>query len=140
METYKGIKAGKVVIIGAGHVGATTAYSLTIESAVSEIGLIDNNIHKAAGEALDLRDGLSFLRPMKIKTGGYAQCRDANIIIITAGINIGPENSRLDLAEKNAAIMEEIVPRILEHNPYPILIIATNPVDVLTGKGLLIIP
>lgn len=122
----------KVVIIGAGNVGTTAAFALMSGEVVSEIGLIDIDTDRALGEALDLSDGLPFLRPIAISSGGYSLCRGASVIIITAGFNQQVGETRLDLVEKNSEVLKKIIPKILEYHADPLLIIATNPVDILT--------
>lgn len=126
----------KIVIIGAGNVGTTTAFALISSQVVSEITLIDINEDKAEGEVLDLRDGLPFLQPININTGDYSACRDADIIIISAGFNQEPGETRLDLTEKNISVFSDILPQVLAFNPSPLLLIATNPVDVLTHYSI----
>jgi len=122
----------KVVLVGAGNVGTATAFALMNVEVISEMGIIDIDESKALGEALDLSDGLSFLRPMDIIAGDYSLCQNADLIIISAGANQRVGESRLDLAEKNKAIFDQIISNILEFNPDPLLLITTNPVDVLT--------
>jgi len=122
----------KVVLVGAGNVGTATAFSLMNVDVISELGIVDINETKAQGEALDLSDGLSFLRPMSIIAGDYSLCQDADLMIISAGANQKVGESRLDLAEKNQAIFDDVIENILSYNQDPLLLITTNPVDVLT--------
>lgn len=122
----------KIAIIGAGLVGATTAFALMTGGTTQEIVLIDVVKEKARGEAMDLNHGASFTRPMKIYAGDYADCRDANIIIITAGIPQKPAQSRLELVEVNKRIIRQVVSNILYHNTDAILIVTTNPVDIMS--------
>ncbi len=122
----------KVVIVGTGNVGTAAAFALMNVDVISELGLIDINYQKALGEALDLSDGISFLRPMKISAGDYSLCQEADLIIISAGANQKVGETRLDLAEKNSLIFNDIIENILEYNPNPLLLVTTNPVDVLT--------
>ena len=121
-----------IAIIGAGNVGSTIAYTLASAGMVEELSLIDTNKAKAEGEVLDIRDGLSFLSPVTIHAGGYHLCREAQIAIITAGVNQKPGQSRLDLLHQNAALYRRIIPSILEYNDQPLIIVVTNPVDPLT--------
>lgn len=134
-EEKKIIEVGnsnKIAVIGAGNVGATTAYSLMIEGSASEIVLIDIDEKKARGEAMDLNQGSAFVRPARVYAGDYSDCAGANIIIITAGANQKPDESRVDLVEKNLAIFKEMIPEIMKHNQEAILLVVTNPVDILT--------
>ncbi|MBS3943599.1 MAG: L-lactate dehydrogenase [Dethiobacter sp.] len=121
-----------IAIIGAGNVGSTLAYTLASAGTVEELSLIDINMAKAEGEVLDIRDGLSFLRPVNVRAGGYSLCREANIAIITAGVNQKPGQTRLDLLHQNAALYRRIIPSILEYNDQLLVLVVTNPVDPLT--------
>lgn len=122
----------KCAIIGCGNVGATTAYSLVLDRTFSEIVLIDINSKKAAGEAADLNHGLPFIAPMSIYAGDYSDLSDAYIIIITAGANQRPGQSRTDLVRENVKIFSTIVENIIKYNTDAILLVVTNPVDILT--------
>lgn len=122
----------KCAIIGCGNVGATTAYSLVLDRTFSEIVLIDINSKKAAGEAADLNHGLPFIAPMSIYAGDYSDLSDASIIIITAGANQRPGQSRTDLVRENVKIFSTIVENIIKYNTDAILLVVTNPVDILT--------
>ncbi|HHT46137.1 MAG TPA: L-lactate dehydrogenase [Firmicutes bacterium] len=122
----------KIVIIGAGFVGSTIAYALMIGGTAQEIVLIDKIKEKARGEAMDLNHGASFVKPINIYAGDYSDCREADIIIITAGVSQRPGQTRLDLVETNTAIMKEIISRIMEYNTEAILIIVANPVDIIS--------
>jgi L-lactate dehydrogenase len=122
----------KVVIIGAGLVGSTFAYSLMISGIVSEIVMIDVNQDRLTGEVMDLNHGLSFVRPVIVRAGSYADCGDADIIVITAGANQKPGETRIDLLGRNAVIFKEIIQNIKAANSNAILLIATNPVDIMT--------
>ncbi|MDP9370858.1 MAG: L-lactate dehydrogenase [Chloroflexota bacterium] len=125
----------RVVVVGAGNVGATFAYALLLSGLAAEIVLINRDEDKAEGEAMDLNHTVPFAQPTRIWAGDYGDCAGAAITVITAGANAGPGGGRLDLAEKNGAIFREIVPEIVRHNPGGILLIATNPVDVLTHQS-----
>lgn len=126
----------KVAVVGVGSVGASFAYSLMIQGLVSEISLIDVNAEKAIGEAMDLEHGLPFVQPARIKAGDYGECADADIVVIAAGAAQKPGESRLNLVERNVAVFKQIIPRIKEHNDRNILLVATNPVDVMTYVSL----
>ncbi len=122
----------KCGIIGCGHVGATTAYALMKTGWFSDMILIDLNTQKATGEAMDLSHGLPFHTPMSIRAGSYADLADCGIIIITAGANQKPGETRMDLARTNAKIFQSIVKNIVIYNKKAILLVVTNPVDVLS--------
>jgi L-lactate dehydrogenase len=129
--------APKVVVIGTGFVGASFAYSLMIQGTASEIVLIDRDKKRAEGEAMDLNHGLSFVQPAKIWAGEYSDCEGAEIVVITAGFAQKPGQSRLELVSQNAQILREIIPKIKEYNEDCILLVATNPVDVMTSVALM---
>ncbi len=122
----------KCAIIGCGFVGATTAYTLMNSEMFSEIVLIDIDKKKAEGEAADMNHGLPFLSPMEIYAGEYADLSDAAIIIITAGANQKPSESRLDLLNQNTKIFRSIVSNVCAYNSEGIILVVTNPVDILT--------
>jgi L-lactate dehydrogenase len=122
----------KVTIIGAGFVGSTTAYTLMLSGLIPEIVLIDVNMDKAKGEVMDLNHGMPFVRPVKIYAGSYSDCKDADIVIITAGANQKPGETRLDLVNKNAVIFKDIIGNITLYNRDCILLVVSNPVDILT--------
>lgn len=126
----------KVAIIGCGFVGSASAFSLMQSGLFSEMVLLDVNQKKAVGEALDISHGVPLARPMKIYGGTYDDISDAAIIIITAGANQKPGESRLDLVRKNVAIYQTIIPEIAARNCPGILLIVSNPVDVLTYVAL----
>lgn len=122
----------KVVIIGAGFVGATSAYAIMNLGLASEIVLLDLDQDKAEGEAMDLNHGASFVKPVRIKSGSYEDCKDARLIVIAAGANQKPGETRLDLGKKNTEVFKNIIPKITEYTQEAILLVVTNPVDVLT--------
>jgi L-lactate dehydrogenase len=122
----------RVVVVGAGHVGATFAYALLLSGLAAEITLIDQDPARAEGEAMDLNHAISFSHPTRVWAGDFSDCAGAIVTIIAAGASQKPGETRLDLVKKNAAIFGQIVPEIVRHNPNGILLIATNPVDVLT--------
>lgn len=122
----------KVAVIGCGFVGATSAFSLIQTGLFSEMVLIDANHQKAEGEAMDLSHGSAYLTPMNIYAGGYDDIVDAGLIVITAGANQKPNETRLDLVKKNVAIFKSIIPEIKNRNCEGILMIVSNPVDILT--------
>lgn len=122
----------KVAIIGAGFVGASAAFALSLEQMVSELVLIDVCKEKAAGEAMDISHGLSFLGQMSVRDGDYADCADCDVIIITAGANRKPGETRIDLAKKNVAIAKEITTNIMKYYTRGVILVVSNPVDILT--------
>lgn len=122
----------KITVVGAGFVGSTTAYTLMLSGLISEIVLIDLNKSKAEGEVMDLNHGMPFVRPVKIYTGDYSDCADSDIVIITAGANQKPGETRMDLVNKNTAIFKGIVSEVTRYNKDCILLVVTNPVDILT--------
>ncbi|ADL08194.1 L-lactate dehydrogenase [Thermosediminibacter oceani] len=122
----------KIGIIGTGYVGSTTAFALMLQGIVSEMVLIDVNRDKAEGEALDLIHSMSFVNPIEIYAGDYRDLKDASVVIISAGPSISKGETRLDLASKNYKVFRKIVPKIVENNENCILLVVTNPVDVLS--------
>lgn len=126
----------KVAVIGCGFVGATSAFSLIQTGLFSEMVLIDANTKKAEGEAMDLSHGSAYLTPMNIYAGTYDDIVDAGIIVITAGANQKPDETRLDLVKKNVQIFKSIIPEIKKRNCEGILLIVSNPVDILTEVAL----
>ena len=122
----------KVAVIGCGFVGATSAFSLIQSGLFSEMVLIDANHEKAVGEAMDLSHGSAYSTPVKIYAGSYDDIVDAGLIVITAGANQKPNETRLDLVKKNVSIFKSIIPEIKERNCEGILLIVSNPVDILT--------
>lgn len=126
------IAYSKVAIVGTGMVGSSFAYALTIKGTVREIALIDLDEKRAKGEAMDLNHSLPFVSPVDINAGGYELSAGAQIVVITAGAAQKPGETRLDLAGKNAEITKEIVKNVLKFNPSPIILVTTNPVDILT--------
>ena len=126
----------KAAVIGCGFVGSATAFSLMQSGLFSEIVLIDADMDRAEGEALDISHGVPFSRHMKIYAGTYEDIVDAAIIIITAGANQKPDETRLDLVHKNVAIFRSIIPEIAKRNCEGILLIVSNPVDILTYTAI----
>lgn len=122
----------RVAIIGAGNVGATLAYAILFSGLAAEIVFVDMDRAKAEGEAMDLNHAVPFTPPTRIWAGEYADCAGAAVTIITAGAAQKPGETRLDLVKKNVAVFRQIVPEIVRYNPNGIIVVATNPVDVLT--------
>ncbi len=128
-------RTGKVGVIGTGMVGTSFAYALMQRSLATELVLIDIDHARAEGEAMDLNHGLPFVRPMRIYAGTYADLAGADLIVVAAGVNQRPGETRLDLLGRNAAIFRELIPAILAVNEDGIIVVATNPVDILTTIG-----
>ncbi|WEK56301.1 MAG: L-lactate dehydrogenase [Candidatus Cohnella colombiensis] len=126
------LKKTRVVIIGAGAVGSTTAYTLLLRKRMDELVLIDANHNKAVGDALDMNHGMPFLGGAKLWAGTYEDCRDADIIVITAGAAQKEGESRVDLLKRNVAIFDSIINEVLKYNNHAILLIASNPVDIMS--------
>ena len=122
----------KVAIIGCGFVGAACAFALMQSGMFSEMVLIDVDKSRAEGEAMDISHGVPFAKPAKIYAGDYDDIRDAAIIVITAGANQNPDETRLDLVHKNVKIFQSIIPQIREREYGGILLVVSNPVDILT--------
>lgn len=122
----------KVTVVGTGFVGATTAYTLMLNGLVSELVLIDANTDKAEGEVMDLNHGMPFVRPVKVYRGSYEDCAGSDIVIISAGANQKPGETRIDLVKKNTEIFKAIIPQIVKYCGDAILLVVTNPVDILT--------
>jgi L-lactate dehydrogenase len=113
-------------------VGASFAYALMQRGLANELVLVDLDTARAEGEAMDLNHGLPFVRPMRMYAGTYEQLAGAEVVVITAGANQRPGETRLDLLQRNAAVFRQIVPQVVAAAPDSIIIIATNPVDILT--------
>lgn len=124
---------GKIVIIGAGFVGSTTAYTIMLEGLFQEIVLIDINKDKAEGDALDMAHGVSFQKPVSVYSGDYKDCAEADIVVITAGVNQKVGETRIDLLKRNADIFKSIVGSIMKYAPSDVILLTVaNPVDILT--------
>ncbi len=128
--------SSKIVLIGSGAVGATFAYTVLLKGLANELVIIDVNQDKAMGDVLDLNHGLMLANPMKITAGDYPDCKDADIIVITAGAAQRPGETRIDLMNRNVAIFDSIIKEIVKYNHTGILLVATNPVDILTQVAL----
>lgn len=135
-DEIKQVNLRKVAMIGCGFVGSASAFSLMQSGLFSEMVLIDADHAKAEGEAMDISHGIPFARHMKIYAGTYDDIVDAAIIVITAGANQKPDETRLDLVHKNVKIFEAIIPEIAKRNCQGILLVVSNPVDILTYTAL----
>ncbi len=125
-------KGKKICILGAGNVGATIAYTLTMDGMASEIVLIDVNNDKAKGEAMDIIQGTAFCPSVDIYAGDYASAADADIVIVTLGQSRKPGQTRIDLAQSNVNLIRTITPQIVKYAPHAIYVLVSNPVDILT--------
>jgi len=122
----------KIAIIGSGNVGSTFAFALSLNGIARKIVLVDINQARAKGESMDLNHGASFIKPVDISYAGYEGCKDADIVVITAGAKQKPGQSRTDLVEQNISIFREMIPNITKYAKDTILIVVSNPVDILT--------
>ncbi len=122
----------KIGIIGAGFVGSTAAYAIVMRGVAREIVLIDVNPARAQAEADDILHAVPFAHPVTVRSGDYADLAGCRLVLITAGVSQKPDESRLSLLERNAAIMHQIVPNVLQNAPDAVLLITSNPVDVMT--------
>jgi L-lactate dehydrogenase len=122
----------RIAVVGAGHVGATFAYALLLSGLAAEIVLIDADRGRAEGEAMDLNHAVPLTHPARIWAGDYGDCEGAAVSVITAGTAQRPGETRLALLERNAAIVSEIIAEVARHNPDGVVLIASNPVDVLS--------
>lgn len=122
----------KIGIVGAGFVGSTTAYALTMRGIGGEIVLIDKNEKHAQAETEDILHAVPFAHSMTIRAGNYSDLEESQVVVIAAGVGQKPGESRLELLERNAAVFGEVIPQVLTHAPEATLVVATNPVDVMT--------
>lgn len=127
------MKKGKVVLVGTGFVGMSMAYTMLNRGGVNELVLIDIDKNKTIGEEMDLNHGMPFApQKMTIKAGDYNECKDAQVIVITAGVTQKPGQTRLELAETNAKIIKDITKNIMNNGFNGVIIVASNPVDLMT--------
>ncbi|RNL45057.1 L-lactate dehydrogenase [Paraeggerthella hongkongensis] len=132
----KSVDGRKVAIIGCGFVGSATAFTLMQSGLFSEMVLVDVDRNRAEGEALDISHGMPFASPMNIYAGDYDDLADAAIVVVTAGANQQPGETRLDLVHKNVGIFKSIIPEIAKRGFGGILLVVSNPVDILTYVAL----
>jgi L-lactate dehydrogenase len=126
----------RIAVVGAGNVGATFAYSLVLSGLASELVMVDANQRRAEGEAMDLSHAVPFSKPVRIWAGDYDDTAGAAITVVSAGAAQKPGESRLDLVRKNDAIFAQVIPAIAAANPDGIILVASNPVDILTYRSL----
>src|SRR3954464_8698861 len=122
----------KVGIVGSGLVGATAAYALVMRGVGREIVLVDKNAARAAAEAADIRHAVPFAHALEVRAGDYADLAGCRAVVLCAGVGQKPGETRLSLLQRNAQVFGEIVPQILANAPDAVLVVATNPVDVMT--------
>lgn len=132
----KEVEGPKIVIVGAGFVGTTFAYSLLIRGLASQIVIIDINKERAEGEVMDLNHGLPFAYPAKIWSGDYSDCKGADIVVVAVDKGQKIEQSRLELAQGNFGMLKQVIPSITMYNKECILLVVTNPLDVMTYAAL----
>ena len=133
VESKVSIRPRKGVIIGAGQVGMACAYSMMIQNCFDELILQDRNSDRLQGEVMDLMHGVPFVAPVEIKAGTVADVgQDADLVIITAGASHKPGETRLDLVARNVDIFKQLIPDIVKYCPNAILLIVSNPVDIMT--------
>ena len=126
----------KIVVIGAGNVGEAIAYTLMVRMQANDIVLIDVNEPKASAAALDIAHGTGFYRQVWVRTGSYEECKDAQLIVITAGIGRKPGQTRLELGQINVSIARDIAKNIMKYNDNPLILVVSNPADVVTAAVL----
>ncbi|HYO87475.1 MAG TPA: L-lactate dehydrogenase [Candidatus Limnocylindrales bacterium] len=122
----------KIGVVGAGMVGSTAAYALVMRGVGREVVLVDKNHKRAVAEAEDIFHAVPFAEPMVVRAGDYADLQDAGVVVMSAGVSQQPGETRLHLLERNAAVFNEAIPAILDHAPNAVLVVATNPVDIMT--------
>jgi L-lactate dehydrogenase len=122
----------KVGVVGSGFVGSTAAYALVMRGIGREIVLLDKNEKRAKAEAEDILHAVPYAHPLKVRAGDYPDLTGSGVVIIAAGVSQKSGETRLDLLKRNAAVFEEVVPNILTHAPEAVLLVATNPVDIMT--------
>lgn len=122
----------KVGIVGAGMVGATAAYAMVLQGVGREIVLVDKDRRRAAAEADDIFHAVPFSHALRVQAGDFPDLEGSQVVILAAGVSQRPGESRLQLLERNAAIFRQVVPTVLAHAPRAVLVVATNPVDVMT--------
>lgn len=130
----------KITIIGAGLVGSSTAYSLIASNVTEEIALIDLNKGLARSQVMDLQHSVPFWGYTKVKLGTYSDVRDSRIVVVSCGVGQRPGETRLDLMKKNSEIIRDVVPKVFKNNPDAILLMVTNPVDILTYQAVKMFP
>src|SRR5262245_21822350 len=122
----------KVGIVGSGFVGATAGYALVMQGVGREIVLVDKNTARAVAEADDIRRAVPFAHPLEVRAGGYEDLTGCRVVVICAGVGQKPGETRLQLLQRNSQVFREVVPSVLKYAADAVLVVATNPVDVMT--------
>ncbi len=122
----------KIGVVGTGFVGATAAYALVMRGVGREIVMLDKNSKRAEAEADDIQHAVPFAHPMEIYAGDYPDLEDCRVVIMAAGVNQKPGETRMELLSRNAAVFRAVIPQIVTHAPDSVIVVATNPVDVMT--------
>jgi L-lactate dehydrogenase len=122
----------KIGIVGSGMVGATAAYAMVMKGVGREIVLVDKNADRCQAEAEDINHAVPFSNPLVVTAGEYADLEGSRLVIISAGVSQKPGESRLDLLKRNAGVFKDVVPSILKNAPDAVIVVATNPVDIMT--------
>ncbi len=122
----------KIGVIGTGLVGSTCAYAMVMAGVGSEIVLVDKNRKRSDAEANDIFHAVPFAHRMRVSSGDYSDLRDSYLVVVAAGVNQRPGETRLQLLERNAEVFRRVIPEILEYAPAALLLVVTNPVDVMT--------
>lgn len=123
--------ATKVTIVGAGFVGSTLAYTLSTHGTTSEIVLVDIDTQRAEGEAMDIEHGSPFAKESIVRAGSYQDSADSDVVVITAGTNQRPGETRMDLITRNASIITSVAQQIAATSPNAVIVVIANPVDVM---------
>src|SRR5262245_8275485 len=122
----------KIGIVGSGFVGATAGYALVMQGVGRELVLVDKNTDRAVAEADDIRHAVPFAYPLEIRAGDYKDLAGSRVVVICAGVGQKPGETRLQLLQRNAAVFREVIPAVLKHAPDAVIVVATNPVDIMT--------
>lgn len=122
----------KISVVGAGFVGSTIAYTLMIRGVASDIVLVDSNPEKAKGEAMDISHGAPFAKVSTVRAGNYEDTQNSDVVIITAGTNQKPGETRMDLIARNTVIMRDVAAKVAEYSPNTIILVISNPVDIMS--------
>lgn len=126
----------KIGVVGAGMVGATAAYALVMKGVGSDVVLVDLDEGLARTQADDIAHATPFSHPLRVRAGGYDALAGAALVIIAAGVGQRPGETRIELLGRNAAVFESVVPQIVENAPRALLLVATNPVDIMTQVAI----
>jgi L-lactate dehydrogenase len=122
----------RIGIVGSGFVGSTAAYAMVMNGVGREIVLVDRDTRRAAAEANDIDHAVPFSHPLRVRAGDYKDLSDSAVVIIAAGVSQQPGETRMELLQRNAEVFCDVVPSVLRHAPNAVLLVATNPVDVMT--------